>query len=40
MGLEDDRRSKQSIELESTFRMLKIKKLFRTNAIRLLHIER
>jgi hypothetical protein len=35
MGLEEDRRSKQSIELESTFRMLRIKKLFRTNAIRL-----
>jgi len=35
MGLEEDRRSKLSIELESTFRMLKIKKLFRTNAVSL-----
>ncbi len=35
MGLEEDRRSKLSLELESTFRMLKIKKLFRANAVRL-----
>jgi hypothetical protein len=34
MGLEEDRRSQQSIELESTFRMLRIKKLFRANAVR------
>jgi hypothetical protein len=34
MGLEDDRRSPRSIELESTFRMLKIKKLFRENTIK------
>lgn len=34
MGLEDDRRSQKSIELESTFRMLHIKKLFRSNALR------